>query len=91
MQDLVANPAWEAYLSSLQRSNYFGGNIVGSAAHRQLLAAAQGSFRASGTYEQSTLELAAPARRIDALLQVLTQAHALQKFSIHGHHSFDLV
>lgn len=72
----MANPAWAAYLSSLQRSGYFGGNIEGSAAHRKLLATAEDNFRASEAYQRSTLELAAPACRIDALLEVLSFARA---------------
>lgn len=74
---MSANPAWEAHQGSLQRSGYFGGNIEGSAAHRRLLAAAQDSFRASEAYERSTAELAAPARRIDALLEVRIRAYGL--------------
>ena len=41
IETLEANPGWVAYVESLTRSGYFQGNIAGSAADKERLAAAQ--------------------------------------------------
>jgi hypothetical protein len=67
---LEDDPAWRTFLSSLQQRGQFGGAAEGSDAYRRLLTEAQQAFQKWAAYERTTVELAAPASCVDALLQV---------------------
>jgi hypothetical protein len=73
---LAANPAWQSYLSVLQASGYFDGELQGSARYRQLLAAAQEAFVRSEAFARSTAALAAPKQRLQTLLAAVDDAAA---------------
>eukprot|EP00877_Chromochloris_zofingiensis_P008855 jgi/Chrzof1/4222/Cz14g03190.t1 len=78
LQSLDANPAWQAYQSSLERSGYYQGNILGSAKYKELLAAAQHAFISTDLYSKATAVLSAPAARITDLLAVYDSSHGQQ-------------
>ncbi len=65
---LEGDAAWAAFRARLEASGYFRGEMPGSAQHGALLAAAVDSYRQTASYRASTAALAAPARRVDALL-----------------------
>lgn len=65
---LEGDAAWAAFYARLQASGYFRGELPGSTQHSALLAAAVDSYRQTAAYRVSTAALAAPARRVDALL-----------------------
>jgi hypothetical protein len=65
---LLLDPGWRAYASRLQALGYFGGELEGSAAHAAATAAAAAEYRRTEAYREATRALAAPARRVRALL-----------------------
>ncbi len=53
---MQSRPAWPAYRASLERNNYFQGNIEGSQRHRELLDQAVRAFLDSATTEGTSVE-----------------------------------
>ena len=64
IRSLDANRRWAAYLGSLNRSGYFQGNIAGSAAYKERLAAAHKSFLKSDLYKRKDPHLSSPSQRV---------------------------
>ena len=55
---MQSRPAWPSYKASLERNNYFQGNIEGSQRHSELLDQAVRAFLDSTTSEGTSVELA---------------------------------
>ncbi len=62
-------PAWQAFLSRLEATGFFRGTLPGSVVHGCLLQQAMRSYCSSGTYQDTSQVLTAPAAHVKQLLQ----------------------
>ena len=74
-----SRPAWASYRASLERNNYFQGNIEGSERHRELLDQAVRAFLDSASTEGTSIEHA--GARMLQLAQQPPDRAAIEKVS----------